>query len=156
MPSNFPAGVDVFTTKVAHVNPNAAADVNALQDAVSAIETWLLGPGGPTGSTPKIQDLAIPLSSGTLLSFAETTDANVLIELYVRVTVVLLNVTLALAYTDASGAQSVQVMTARSLALGTYTLPPFTVNAKATTAITLTGLASLAGSFVSATFLGAK
>lgn len=204
--SNFPGAVDVFTTKVAHVNPNASADMNAVQDSIVAVQSELKTPTGGLGyarkaaaesitaawnfvanptfnaagipeaaianlvadlaalsaaivagdSIPKVQDFAIPLSSGTIFTFTETADANVLVEIYVRVTAVLLNVTLALAYTDASGAQSVQVMTARSLALGTYTLPPFTINAKATTAITLTGLASLAGSFASVSFLGAK
>ena len=38
---NFPGSLDTFTTKVPHVSSNAAADVNALQDAVVAIETTL-------------------------------------------------------------------------------------------------------------------
>src|SRR5439155_6086937 len=37
----FPGSLDTFTTKVPHVSSNAAADVNALQDAVVAIETTL-------------------------------------------------------------------------------------------------------------------
>jgi len=78
--SNFPGAVDTFSSKVAHASRNAAADVNALQDSVVAIETELKTPNAthflgymPLAGTDTITG---DKTFNAGVSFQPTTDLN--------------------------------------------------------------------------------
>jgi hypothetical protein len=78
----FPASVDAFTTKTDHVSQVNAADVNALQTAVVAIETALLTTPIALHGTTVAADSGMSINTGgvlagnTFLSVWGPNDAN--------------------------------------------------------------------------------
>ena len=80
----------------------------------------------------------------TIVTYTPAASGNFLVAIYFRVITATTNVTLTVTWTDATGAQTLTLLSTVAETVGSYTLTSFMVDDIATDAITVTGTAGTA------------
>lgn len=103
-----------------------------------------------------ISDKKLTTTSATnVLKLTPTFAGNYQVNIYYRVINAQTNITIALAWTDGSGVQTITIVPLTFEDIGSYLLVPAFINATPATAITITVTAGTANNiFVSATIQG--